>query len=169
MGYALYGIATYLTDPTQILWYEKLAYRDVLTSTFVNRNTAAVYFGSCAILWLLLLSQNIRHRLPSGSDLLAQCAADVSVCPLQFFCHLAMLLLCVAAMLMTNSRAGVVVSLMALVIAFIAFFHRDLSSRGPIVMALAVSGMIALLVLQVLGGNVSGRFDVQGLSERRPP
>ena len=31
-----------------------------------NRNTAAVYFGSCAILWLLLVLQKIRHRLPSG-------------------------------------------------------------------------------------------------------
>ena len=55
-----------------------------------------------------------------------------------------MLLLCVAAMLMTNSRAGIVISLMALIIAFAAFFHRDLSSRGAIAATLAVGGMIAL-------------------------
>ncbi len=165
-GYALYGIATYLTDPARILWFEKSAYRDVLTSTFINRNTAAVYFGSCAVLWLLLLSQKIRHRLPSGPDLVAQCATDVSIETIRpILLPFMMLLLCVAAMLMTNSRAGIVISLMALIIAFAAFFHRDFSSRGAIAATLAVSGMIALILLQVLGGNVSGRFDVQGLSD----
>jgi O-antigen ligase len=75
-----------------------------------------------------------------------------------------MLLLCIAAMLMTNSRAGVVVSLGALVLAFAGFFHRDLSGRGTMVITLAIGGAVALVVLQVLGGNVSGRFEVQGLA-----
>ena len=75
-----------------------------------------------------------------------------------------MLLLCVAAMLMTNSRAGIVISLLTLVVAFIVFFHCDLSGRRAIVVALVVSGMIALTVLHVLGGNVSGRFEELGLS-----
>ena len=65
-AYAAYGIAAYLIDPTHVLWREKIAYRDVLTSTFINRNTAAIYFGSCAVLWLLLLSQQVRRRLPPG-------------------------------------------------------------------------------------------------------
>ena len=130
-GYALYGIATYLTDPTRILWYEKVSYRDVLTSTFVNRNTAAAYFGSCAILWLLLLSQKIRQRLPSGPihwrNVPPMFLSRPSLLPFM------MLLLCVAAILMTNSRAGVVISLMTLVIAFTVFFHRDLSGHGAMV------------------------------------
>ena len=72
VAYALYGMAAYLIDPTHLLWLEKRAYRDVLTSTFVNRNTAAVYFGSCAVLWLLILSQELRRRLPPGQDLLEE-------------------------------------------------------------------------------------------------
>jgi O-antigen ligase len=162
-GYALYGIATYLTDPTRILWFEKLAYRDVLTSTFINHNTAAVYFGSCAILWLLLLSQNIRHRLPSGPIYWRNVPPMFLSRPILL--PFMMLLVCVAAMLMTNSRAGIVISLGALVVAFAAFFHRDFSSRGAMATTLAISGIVALLVLQVLGGNVGGRFDVQGLSD----
>ena len=119
-AYALYGIVTYVTDPTRILWYEKLSYRDVLTSTFVNRNTAAVYFGSCAILWLLLLSQKIRHRLPSGPIYWRKVPSMFLLRPL----HLPVinLLLCVAAMLMTSSRAGVVISLMALIVASVPEF-----------------------------------------------
>src|SRR5262249_17160689 len=161
-GYALYGIVIFLTDPTRILWFEKLAYRDVLTSTFVNRNTAAAYFGSCAVLWLLLLSQKIRRRSPSGP-------IHWRNVPPMFLSNsvrlpFVIMLVCVAEMLMTNSRAGVVVSLVALIIAFVTFFHREFSSRGAIAAALGVSGMVALVALQLLGGNVSGRFDVQGLS-----
>ena len=77
----------------------------------------------------------------------------------------AMLLLCVAALLMTNSRAGVVLSLIGMVIAFVGFFYRDLPRRFGVAAALAIGGLIAFLVLQILGGNVSGRFEVQGLSD----
>ena len=166
VAYALYGMAAYLIDPTHLLWLEKRAYRDVLTSTFVNRNTAAVYFGSCAVLWLLILSQELRRRLPPGKIhwrsvprwLLLQMPRPMVV-------SCSMLLVCLAAMLMTASRAGVVISLMGLVLAFVCFFYRDLPRRGGVAAALAIGGFIALLVLQILGGNVSGRFEVQGLSD----
>ena len=54
---------------------------------------------------------------------------------------------------------------MGLVLAFVGFFYRDLPRRGGVAAALAIGGLIALLVLQILGGNVSGRFEVQGLSD----
>jgi O-antigen ligase len=166
VAYAVYGMAAYLIDPTHILWREKIAYREVLTSTFINRNTAAVYFGSCAVLWLLILSQHLRQRLPSGPIHWRSVPRWLlSEMPRPIVLSSAMLLLCVAAMLMTNSRAGTVLSLMALVVAFAAFFHRDLPRRFGIAAALAIGGLIALLVLQILGGNVSGRFDAQGLSD----
>ena len=76
-AYAIYGIVEYIFDPTHILWREKEAYFGVLTSTFINRNTAAVYFGSCATLWLLLLAQNLRHHHAGGTDCLEK-PAEVS-------------------------------------------------------------------------------------------
>jgi O-antigen ligase len=165
-AYAIYGIAAYLINPTFVLWREKDAYGDVLTSTFINRNTAAVYFGSCAVLWLLLLLRQLRHSLPHGSlhwrSVLHHLLASL---PRRMVLSFAMLILCLAAMMMTNSRAGVVISLLALVVAFVCLFHRDLPRRGGIVAALAVGGLSALLLLQVLGGNVSGRFAAQGLSD----
>jgi O-antigen ligase len=164
--YAAYGIATYLIDPTHLLWREKIAYRDVLTSTFINRNTAAAYFGSCAILWLLLLSQQLRRRFAPGPIYWRSLARQLlSGVPRPIVLSFMMLLLCLAAMLMTNSRAGIVLSLMALVIAFAAYFHRDLPRRGGLVATLGIGGLVALLFLQFLGGNVVGRFNLQGLSD----
>jgi O-antigen ligase len=166
VAYAIYGIAAYLIDPTHILWRGKIAYRDVLTSTFINRNTAAVYFGSCAVLWLLLLSQNLRRRLPAGPIHWRSVPRRfLSNMPRVMVLSSTMLLLCLVAMLMTNSRAGVVLSLISLIVAFVGFFHRDLPRRGGIAAALAMGGLFALIFLQTLGGNVSGRFEVQGLSD----
>lgn len=165
-AYAIYGIVTYLVDPTHILWREKIAYRDVLTSTFINRNTAAVYFGSCAVLWLLLLSRRLRQQLPAGPIYWRSVPRRVlSGMPRPIVLSFAMLLLCLTAMLMTNSRAGIVLSLMALVIAFATFFRRDLPRRGGIAVTLMIGGLVAILFLQILGGNVGGRFEIQGLSD----
>ena len=66
---------------------------------------------------------------------------------------------------MTNSRAGVVLSLMALIVAFVGFFHRDLPRRGGLIITLVIGGLLAIVLLQTLGGNVIGRFDIQGLSD----
>ena len=80
-----------------------------------------------------------------------------------------MLLICLAAMLMTNSRAGVVISLMALVVAFVGFFYRDLQRRGGIAAALVIGGLTALVLLQILGGNVIRPLRDAGSCRSRPP
>jgi O-antigen ligase len=76
-----------------------------------------------------------------------------------------MLFVCVSAMFMTASRAGVLVSLMILVLTFMIYFSRDMR-RGNVVLA-ALIGCIgtSLLLLQVLGGNVGGRIDTLGFSD----
>jgi O-antigen ligase len=85
--------------------------------------------------------------------------------PRKLVVRFAMLLLCLAAMFMTNSRAGVVLSLLALMLAFTLYFRRDLSSRAGVWIALAAAGAVALLLLQVMGGNVNSRFDLQGVAD----
>ena len=165
VAYAIFGIAAYLIDPTHVLWREKVAYRGVLTSTFINRNTAAVYFGSCAVVWLLILSRHLRQRLPPGPIRWRGIPHWLmSEIPRPVVLSLSILLLCLAAMLLTNSRAGIVLSLMALIAAFVGYFYRDLPRHGGVAAALVIGGLIALIFLQILGGNVSGRFNVQGLS-----
>jgi O-antigen ligase len=163
--YAIYGIYMLLFAPTTILWREKTAYVGSLTATFINRNSAAAYFGSCSTVWLLLLLRRIRERLPKGpiiwtkipEHILADTHKDILI-------RFAMFFVCLTAMFMTGSRAGVIVSLLAMVIAFVTFFRRDLPRGKSLVVALTGAGAAALILLQFMGGNVGYRFDMSGLA-----
>lgn len=161
-AYALYGIVAHLIDPTHVLWREKRIYHSVLTSTFIGRNTAAVYFGSCSVIWLLLLFQTIRRELPANGgtwrdmlDVVAQPKRDVVI----GFC---LFVLCLSAMFMTRSRAGSVLSLLVLVLAFTAYFRRRLAARNQVVAALIAAAGLAVILMQVMGSGVGNRFDIDG-------
>ena len=66
---------------------------------------------------------------------------------------------------MTGSRGAVVLSLLALIVAFTAFFRRDLPRRSGLVTALAGGGAVALILLQLMGAGVNARFDIQGAAD----
>jgi len=162
--YALYGVLSFALDPSTLLWRQKQAYLESLTATFINRNTAAAYFGSCAVVWLLLFLARVRRRLPPGqiawADLSPHSFADV---PFEVLTPFGGFLICLTAMFLTGSRAGVMLSLLALSVAFAARMHRQLPRRGGIVLMLAAGGIIAMLLLEFLGGNVNNRFNSDGV------
>ena len=72
---------------------------------------------------------------------------------------------CFMALLMTGSRAGVVVSMATFVAAFILFFQNDLPKRNGLAWLIVSATGVALLSLQILGGHVNQRFDTQSLSD----
>jgi hypothetical protein len=164
-AYAMYGILAHLLDPNHILWREKEFYLDSVTGTFINRNTAAAYFGSCAVVWSLLLWERVRLAMPPGPlDWRATFGRMFSQPPNRVVIAFAILFLCLAAMFMTGSRGAVVLSLFALIVAFTAFFRRHLPRRAGLATALAGGGVVALLLLELMGGGVNARFDLQGLA-----
>ena len=164
-AYAAYGILAHLFDPTHILWREKEAYLESVTGTFINRNTAGAYFGSCAVVWSLLFWERARLEMPPGPlDWRAMFAHLFSKPPKKVVIAFAMLFLCLVAMFTTLSRGAVVLSLFTLIVAFTAFFRRHLPRRAGLVTALASGGAAALVLLQLMGGGVIARFDVQGLA-----
>jgi O-antigen ligase len=165
-AYALYGILSLLIDPNLILWREKTAYIGNLTGTFINRNTAATYFGSCAAVWLILLMESIRGHLPRGTVIWRKVLGFILTdTPLNLAVHFIGFFLCLTALFMTASRGGVIFSLLGLVIAFVLFFRRDLPRGKGVVVAVLGSGAVALILLQFIGGNVGYRLDMQGLAD----
>lgn len=169
VGYAAYGIADLLFDPTAILWREKTVNTESLTATFINRNTAAAYFGSCAVAWLIMLLARVRGRLPPGRIVWAKLTQKIVSGALgekHIIIRFFMFFACLAAMFMTGSRGGVLVSLFMMVVAFVVFFSRDLPRLISLLVALVSAGAVALALLQFLGGNVESRIGAGGLVEQ---
>lgn len=162
--YALYGVASFLIEPTMILWRDKTAYMGSVTGTFINRNTAATYFGSCAVIWMLLILEDVRHRLPERHIEWRRLPLELrAIPPREVLSPLAALLICLTAMFMTTSRAGVGLSLLAMIVSTTVLLRKDLPPRTGIWISLASGVAVALGLLQLLGGQVSSRFDSQGL------
>lgn len=163
-AYAFYGVASFLIEPTMILWRDKMAYLGSVTGTFINRNTAAAYFGSCAVIWILLILESVRRRLPERRVEWKRLWGQISdLAPRKIVPQLLSLLICLMAMFMTTSRAGVGLSLVAMIVSTTIFLRKDLPPRTGIWIALGSGIAIALGLLQLLGGQVSSRFDSQGL------
>jgi O-antigen ligase len=164
-AYALFGIAAWLIDPGHVLWMKKQAYFTVLTATFINRNTAAVYFGACAIVWPLILLDRFRQRLPPTANLsLFVISRSLQHPGRKAIIGFLAFLLCFVAMFLTGSRAGVMLSMLAALIALGLFVLKTvpLGRRSLRYMLAAVCALF--IVTQVLGAGVLGRFESEGLA-----
>ena len=112
--YALYGLTVEFTGANRILWFEKTSYFDVVTSTFVNRNSFATYAG----LGLICTTAMIRHRLAASSthgvaSLRLRLAEGLGRLP-DASIYLAAWLLIATALLLSESRGGVAATIVAL-------------------------------------------------------
>jgi O-antigen ligase len=161
---AAFAIASHLVSPGKLFWWDKTAYREVLTTPFVNRNAAALYYGVCGIAAGLRFWHQLRARLPAGRlSLTAIFEPPPADAWYRELTTAAPLLLCLCAVLLTSSRAGTVLALAGQVLGFTLFFARDLPRRlGPL-SALLLGGLVALTILQTLGGGAGNRFDEYGL------
>lgn len=162
--YAAFGICSYLVDPLHILGYEKLAHRDNLTGTFLNRNTAAVYFGSCAILWLLIGLNRLVGRVDLQVDTLGDFWAAIRDVRRFLLLPGCMLVLCLVAMALTQSRAGVSLSLAALPLTAVGFLWRYIPKRRFLLVVLPAA-CVSVAVLLLFGSGVNARFDLHGFSD----
>jgi O-antigen ligase len=165
-AYAAFGIASYIADPTKIFWRDKQAYTTVLTATFINRNTAAVYFGACALIWQLILFERIEKLLPPANESASGLwRLILFVRPRKMLVAVSMFLLCLAAMLLTGSRAGVIVSLGAMIASPALFFRRRWSRKGGAMIVVAAGIGFALVLLETIGSGVNSRFNLDRLAD----
>ncbi|QOZ47327.1 O-antigen ligase domain-containing protein [Bradyrhizobium sp. CCBAU 53340] len=161
-AYAVYGIATQLLAPGMLLWRTKEYYLSFATGTFVNRNTAAAFWGCCAVLFLGMLlalssdtwfaerPRRIRHSIADHPIVL--CSG---------------LLACLTAVGMTGSRAGVLLTLLCL--AFLANLHL-MQYRDQLRRYWFVAGAVtvaAIMVFFVIGGMASSRVGMFGVGDPR--
>ncbi len=160
--YAIVSGLGLLIDPTALLWREKTAYLGNLTGTFVNRNTAATFFGTAALIWWLrLLTATLDQRfrglhtrdfiwlLLAGREMglvaLAACTA-----------------ISVAACAATGSRAGFLLTLVALAASWLML--RPFSPAAALKSRLSWIALgVALVVVEIFGDAVGARIHKVGL------
>jgi O-antigen ligase len=139
---------------------ENVVYAGSLTGPFVNRNTAATYWGSCSLIWLLILLRLIRRRLTDKRYLsglpTGWAGSALWITWLAF-------VICMSATLLTRSRAGAALTLMIGSVIVAYEFKRYLARRRVRLVVLATAFVAFLLPLLLVGGKVVQRIDEAGL------
>jgi hypothetical protein len=162
------GVAQFELTPHRLLLYEKLHYVDSVTGVFVNRNTAATFFG-CTVLvlaGLLSLGHDARREDPPGVRQRRMVLLGAGLAAV------------VLALFMTKSRAGTAATVLALMAGVLLHAGLTLVRRGgdgagrparnwkPVLQALAGVAAIGLASL-LLSGKVGFRMAAQGLDDGR--
>ncbi|MDX6752562.1 O-antigen ligase family protein [Geminicoccaceae bacterium 1502E] len=111
--YAAYGLVVFFTGAEMILWEEKWAGRGSLTSTFVNRNNFATYANIGLLVGLGLIVESFLDAR-SKADAKRIAAELVEKLVARRSPLLLAVLLLLTAMLLTNSRAGMLTALLGI-------------------------------------------------------
>lgn len=161
--YAMFAIGSFAIEPSMVLWEQKIAYSTSLTGTFTNRNAASVYFGSIAIIWLVIFFQRLeskrrrrsRHYRPSRDwSKLRRFGV-----PLIFFA------VCLIAALLTSSRAGVACTVVGLLVVFVPTFRKTLARPSRKWLVLGGVVFTILMIYLVLVSGVGDRLQNEGLDD----
>lgn len=165
--YAVFSIVSFLAEPHTLLWREKIAYLTSLTGTFVNRNTAATYFGTAAIILLLPMLERLRRRLPDRDTGMAAAVALITERPsFQGIVTGVGFLICFGAMAMTDSRAGFLLGAAACGLVAVVYLARGVRlGRLATVLLVAFVLLLGVAMLELWGGSVALRVDRTSLND----
>jgi O-antigen ligase len=162
--YAAYGIFAELTNPNMLLWRQKTAYIDFVTGTFVNHNTAATFFGSIAIIWYARFLREIRRRfdLVRWRDVryVIRKLSNLESTQIRYALVFFVLL---ATTFMTRSRAGSLLTLVALCIVTWLYFNQALRTISRGMVAAIVLSAFAALAIALAGGRLASEIETRGL------
>lgn len=167
--YALYGLAALAITPNLLLWVPKVAYRGSLTGTFVNKNTAAAFFGCGAILWSCWTYSALQSIEKSSLRVLLLNSLNERVA-ISLILRASAALTCFFALLLTNSRGGLIASSVGLLVAIGVLEIERFKRRMGYAIALSIFALIALAVWLTQIGRIAsegviddGRWHVYGL------
>ena len=158
-AYALYGLVMLLGGFDKVLWYDRWAYRDSVTSTFVNRNNYATYAGMGLLLTLALFIEQL-HRAAqlAAGGLRSAIVATIDGSGAAIWLLMTASLVIGTSLVLTGSRAGVASSGIA-VVALLAAFGLARGAQTKIwLLALLVVGAGAVATLAVSGEVLLSRL-----------
>lgn len=170
MAYAFYGLIMYFLGLDLILFFQKTAYLDDLTSTFVNRNSYATYAGLGLIctsgLIMVMITQAVSSSRPAGAEGLLRVIETVAEkgWPLVVG-WLAQLL----ALFLSHSRGGLLATLLGLVTFLIAAASTRAVDRRLALTVGAVGAVLLAGFLLINGEAVVKRLLTTSFEEEDRP
>jgi O-antigen ligase len=174
--YGGYGLIARILLPDTILWFEKLYYKDSVTSTFINRNSFATYAG---LTWIVVVALFIREIEKAGQgrtwkDRLETFITGTLGNGLRL---LLAFLVIVLALLLTGSRAGITASLAGLLSLLAVAAMRSCSNKvvvagwamislGTVTALIAIFGEFYIDRLELASSQFDDRLNAYAVTWR---
>ena len=160
-GYAAYGLLSYVTGNELILWYDRWAYREDVTSTFVNRNSFATFAALGLLSALALCTRAYKLSWERSDRSLPRLNRAVeSLLLSRSLAYLLLSLLIGMALLQSHSRMGFFAGAVGLTV-FLLLLRTSRVIRG---------GAAATLLCVVIGAFIlvaSGRGTFERIQATR--
>jgi len=167
---AVYGLMRLSLSLDKILWFDEPD-TGYLTSGFINRNSAATFFGMASLASLGLVIQRARAVLLSTSqdgarEMIRKLSLAISGV---FGFDLVLFVLMFVSLLATGSRGGISFTVIALVFMLLLYglkkaMRKGSAGGGPVwVAGILAIGVLLLGVFELSGARLLGRLLSQGL------
>ncbi|MDD3288757.1 MAG: O-antigen ligase family protein [Alphaproteobacteria bacterium] len=155
LAYAIYGLFMQAFDIEYVLWFKKWAYKDVVTSTFINKNSYATYagmglLGSLALLWQRFKRFELKDKKLAKKSKLAALLQQLSAMDVFYFI---LPLILLGSIVLTGSRAGLFSIAIGCFI-FLAALAINRKWKTRIWIIAGISGAIFLLISLHIGGDM---------------
>ncbi|MEM7619738.1 MAG: O-antigen ligase family protein [Pseudomonadota bacterium] len=157
--YASYGLILKILESHTILWFAKEHYKDSLTSTFINRNSAATYFGlGCTALLALMVShlrRNLFHASPK-KVFLSQLIQTIT--SMRMLISIYALFVTFAALVLTGSRAGLIVTIIAMLCLLLIYMLKSKQKHWVYISGLCLMLVAISFILEASGDFLGQRL-----------
>jgi O-antigen ligase len=152
--YALYALLVYWSGNAYVLWYQKWAYSNDLTGSFINRNSFATYLGLCTLAAFCRLFVSIAHIELHDEDWRRRLAVIFELISARIW-RLILLFILVMALLLTHSRGGLVATLFGIMVLMLSFSLAPSLRRLRSVSRWTMLPFAVIFVALLIGGGVT--------------
>ena len=149
LAYAGYGLVIEFSGAKMVLWFEKTAYLDSLTSTFINRNSYATYAGLTLLCASGLLIELLAGAMGDHLSYREKIRGILDAVAGRGWALLVACTVIATALFLTDSRGGALSTILGILALLIAVGSTStMSLRQAVAVALPVLGLgIAFFLL----------------------
>jgi O-antigen ligase len=158
--YAVYGLVIYLGQFNALLWFEKWASQDAVTSTFINRNSYATYAGLTLLAGFPLLFEKMQSSFQYGlKNNYGRQYFFENVLVRGWF-PLLLIITITTALFLSQSRGGFLSTALAVLAFFvILLLSRKIKNNAAVMLLLAVISAVSWGVFERSGDKLIDRLD----------